>query len=88
MGALLTINIISWLHDQGDFMILKLNGKPPKLRGSICESAHSWRYWHHDFREKQLEIQRVHDPEAERSGVETLACLLLDALRKRRSGSY
>jgi hypothetical protein len=82
MVVLPTTNLISWLHDRGDFISLKLNGKSPEFRGSICESAHSWLYWHHDFRKKQLAIQRVHDPEAGRSGVETLACLLLDALEE------
>lgn len=83
MVVLPTVNLISWLHDRGDFISFKINGETPKAHGAICESVDAWLYWHHDFRKKALGIQRVRTSTLGNGrSVEALASLLLDALEE------
>lgn len=85
MAILPTADIIGWQHDRAGFIGLKARGKAPQSLGSICESVDTWIYWYHDFRARELMIQRARIP-ADHTQIheEALASLLLDALKEAR----
>ncbi|KAL2363656.1 hypothetical protein RJZ56_003437 [Blastomyces dermatitidis] len=71
------------------FISRKTNGQVPPFRGAINEYGKTWVYWHHDFPDRELTIQRVvtaaqatEDKEDEGQQIVTLALasLLLAAL--------
>lgn len=78
-----TEEIISWLHGRAAFTCAKIYGQAPQSHGRLCESADVWLYWFHDFRKRQLAVQRV-GGNIEKSGLQKRAAakLLLDALEE------
>ena len=83
MVVLPTSNLISWLHDRGDFISHKINGEIPDAHGAISESADSWLYWHHDFRKRALGIQRISaSAVGNRISTASLSSLLFGALKE------
>ncbi|PGH05641.1 hypothetical protein GX51_02800 [Blastomyces parvus] len=89
MTVLPSANIIGWLHDRAAFISRKTNGEVPPVKGAISEDGKMWMYWHHDFPDRELTIQRVVMPTkaAEDAGEESqppttsaLTSLLLAAL--------
>ncbi|OAX80595.1 hypothetical protein ACJ72_05073 [Emergomyces africanus] len=90
MTVLPTANIIGWLQDRAAFISSKTNGDVPPVKGAICEDTKAWVYWHHDFPDNELTIQRVvvgtqgttecEDEESQKRATAALASLLLAAL--------
>ncbi|EER40238.1 conserved hypothetical protein [Histoplasma capsulatum H143] len=89
MAVLPSANLVSWLQERAAFISSKTNGEVPLIKGAICEDAKTWVFWHHDFPDRELTIQRVVTPikEAEAEDKESqeettlaLASLLLAAL--------
>ncbi|KAK4062803.1 uncharacterized protein Triagg1_9673 [Trichoderma aggressivum f. europaeum] len=80
--------MISWLHEWGDFLNTTLRGgEAPFVHGAICEAADTWIYWHYGF--KHLAISRVRVPPGVGQGSpEVLAGLLLDALEEARKWKF
>lgn len=79
LAVLPTTDMITYLHEWGDVLTLKITGKAPQLHGAICEAADTWIYWHHGF--DKLVITRVRTPPKSSQGSsEALASLLLHAL--------
>ncbi|KKZ63298.1 hypothetical protein EMCG_00281 [[Emmonsia] crescens] len=89
MAVLPSANIIGWLQDRAALISSKINGDVPPIKGAICEDAKTWVYWHHDFLDRELTIQRVvmatkttedDDEESQKRAAAALASLLLAAL--------
>ncbi|KAL6899943.1 hypothetical protein GGI43DRAFT_427653 [Trichoderma evansii] len=75
--------MVTWLHQWGDFLNNKLrSGEGPYPHGAICEAADTWIYWHYGF--KHLAIDRV----VGQGSPEVLAALLLDALEEARKWKF
>ncbi|OJD17036.1 hypothetical protein AJ78_02831 [Emergomyces pasteurianus Ep9510] len=89
MTVLPTANIVGWLQDRAAFISSKTNGDVPPVKGAICKDAKTWVYWHHDFPDQELTIQRVvissqtsedEDEEHQKRATAAIASLLLAAL--------
>ncbi|KAI0967042.1 hypothetical protein F4678DRAFT_475489 [Xylaria arbuscula] len=78
-----TANLITFLHARSDFVGTRIHGALPKRYGSMCESANSWLYWHHDFRKQQLAVQRVRVAAGiNQTHRDAIVSLLLDAIEE------
>lgn len=83
VAVLPSAEMVTWLHQWGDFLNDKLrNGEGPYPHGAICEAANTWIYWHYGF--KHLAIDRV----VGQGSPEVLAALLLDALEEARKWKF
>ncbi|KAI1337304.1 hypothetical protein F5Y15DRAFT_390849 [Xylariaceae sp. FL0016] len=85
VAAIPTADLVGWLHSRSYFIALKALGKAPHRYGSICEVTDTWIYWYHDFKERQLWIQRVRVPpgiEDDQALIDGLASILIDALEE------
>ncbi|UKZ72415.1 hypothetical protein TrVFT333_000044 [Trichoderma virens FT-333] len=81
LAVLPSPEMVTWLHEWGDFLNNKRGGEAPYAHGAICEAADTWIYWHHGF--QHLAISRVRTPPGVGLGSpEVLASLLLDALEE------
>lgn len=49
---------ISWQLAREEFMADVMLSRKIERRGAITTSGHSWVYWYHDFREKNMKIMR------------------------------
>jgi GNAT superfamily N-acetyltransferase len=88
LAVLPSAEMITWLHEWGDFISSKFRGgEAPYVHGAICEAADTWIYWHHGA--KHLAISRVRTPPGVGQGSpEVLAGLLLDALEEARRWKF
>ncbi|KAL7916855.1 hypothetical protein GGI35DRAFT_50127 [Trichoderma velutinum] len=88
LAVIPSAEMISWLHEWGDFLNTRLRGgEAPYVHGAICEAADTWISWHHGF--KHLGISRVRTPPGVgQSSPEVLASLLLDALEEARKWKF
>lgn len=83
VAVLPSAEMVTWLHQWGDFLTSKLRGgEPPYVHGAICEAADTWIYWHCGF--KHLAISRV----VGQGSPEVLAALLLDVLEEARRWQF
>ncbi|KAI5924200.1 hypothetical protein F4810DRAFT_666180 [Camillea tinctor] len=64
-----------------EFMMQKLRGKTPTVKGAACDELGVWMYWYHDLRKQALLIQRIHTGVNESEvAIKALARLLTEAL--------
>ncbi|KLJ07760.1 hypothetical protein EMPG_16769 [Blastomyces silverae] len=89
MTVLPSANIIGWLQDRAAFISRKTKGEVPPVKGAINEDGKTWVYWHHDFPDRELTIQRIvmaaqaaedEEEEGQQTATLALASLLLAAL--------
>jgi hypothetical protein len=78
----------SWHFAKEEIVSTYLASKIPEIKGAITSDGAAWMYWHYNFNQKKLKVQRVvllKPGDAEHEGnVQALALLLLEALKLAR----